>query len=220
MDNLFEVSLQEEVEITFQIKDLDRMMTVVLSHPGDASPIAGDHRYPGKTRHDGCAGIFEGFLDFFGRPLHSEIRKIRSYQPPMTVNHVALRTFPTPEEESFPRRHVSRYVFIDGRGVEAANKRDHLPDLSVRQRKWRHLRSFNAFLDHIKDLLVRHVADSADGIRQSRPPPSLPCGSVTSGTGGPINLSPGGDGGFVFTQRVFDFLAFLFLLRQRPQLQR
>ena len=117
-----QVFLKEEVEIAFEIKDLDGMITVVLSHAGDASSIAGDHRYPGETRRDSCAGIFKSFLDFLGGQLHPEIRKVRSDQSPLTANHVTPRTFPTPEEESFSRSDISRYVFIDGRGIDAANE--------------------------------------------------------------------------------------------------
>jgi hypothetical protein len=133
---------------------------------------------------------------------------------------VTLRTFPTPEEESFPRSAISRYVLIDGRGVEAANERNQLPDLGVGQGKRWHLGSFNAFLDHIKNLFVRHVADSVDRIRQTRPPSALCCSAMTSGAGVPIKLTPRSDGGFVFTQGVFNFLTVFFLLRQRPQEQR
>src|SRR5437879_3297633 len=179
------------------------MMAVVLSRPRDVSPISCHNRYPAEAGHDGCARISESFLDFLGRALHSEIRKIRSDQSPLPVNHVTLRTFPAPEEESFPRSDISGYVLIDGRGVEAANKRDHLPDLSVRQRKWRHGGAFNAFLDHIKNFFVCHVADSADRIRQSRPTSPLSRRSMTSRTGVPIKLMPGGDGGFVLPQGVF-----------------
>jgi hypothetical protein len=53
MENLLEVSLKEEIEITFDIKDLDGIMTVVLRHPGDGPPIAGDHRYPAEAGYDG-----------------------------------------------------------------------------------------------------------------------------------------------------------------------
>ena len=184
------------------VKELDRKTVLVLNDAGEAAAGAGDYIGRLVARWNCHLGLRQCQSKLLQRALGGNVGKIRSQNSAPSVDHMAGAATSLLPEDLFAVGNIAGNESVRGRGPQAANIGDNLPDVVRQQARRRHSRAGNSVFNRGEDFHVG-VANIIPLARQRGT--AFACRSVDAmapGAGAVVEFRPLGDNFLAGAQRI------------------